>query len=198
MNKLIEKLKIIHAIEPNIIVGGSLALQWQGLMNRDIKDLDLIFHSDNPEDKIIPNRFLSDFLKLQNNVDDRSQRESDILDVALTCQLEDVGVDIFLDDFAKYSDKIILEKEVDNTKFKYLDWTYIVPFKIKYYTGNSKHYKDIEYIKNILDMWIAEYGLIHTSLESQVYKQINEFLDNNENYEKQNTEFLFSDENLPF
>lgn len=163
----------LHKLEPNIVISGSLALSLQALNNREPSDIDIMVECEK-DSKDLKNDRLLEYIKSLADVKDRSNLESDPFDIAISSvNNEGVTIDIFpLDD-----DIITHYYKVQGITLKFADWTHIIPYKIKYFTGNHKHLEDIKFIKNRLDEWIEQTGMIQGSKESQVYKQINEFLD---------------------
>lgn len=170
----------LHKLEPNIVISGSLALSLQALNNREPSDIDIMVECEK-DSKDLKNDRLLEYIKSLTDVKDRSNLESDPFDIAISSvNNEGITIDIFPLDDDVITHDFRLQTQQGTSLFitlKFADWTHIVPYKIKYFTGNSKHLEDIKFIKNRLDEWIEQTGMIQGSKESQVYKQINEFLD---------------------
>ena len=170
MKELYYQLYHLWKIEPELVVTGSLSLYWHSMLNREPTDLDLLVptivndegHIFNPFEEVITkeikNKELLKYLNSQLSIRDRGEVESDPMDITFSCIGQDskVKIDLFPLDIKKENTltKIITTSTEDGEvafEIAYSDWNYIVPYKIKYYTGNSKHYADIEYIKGRLE-----------------------------------------------
>lgn len=217
MNALYYQLYHLWKIEPELVVIGSLSLYWHGLLNREPTDLDILVRTLGNElkdldtnsdldfssykmiqknrndniDKVIFNSNLEKYLNSQLSIRDRSEEESDNLDIAFSCVGQDskVKIDLFPLDIQKEDQliKLITASTEDGEiafEVNYSDWTHVVPYKIKYYSGNKKHYDDIVYIKDKLEEFEGTEDAYQISipgtLDHKVYKQINKFLDEND------------------
>lgn len=145
-NEILEAMDILIANCPNIVFGGSIALNAVGLLNRKIKDIDVFFR-------------LNCSLTSNGFIDQCANRGASLMSDTVTNTngklIQRTGIKIKNVDVCCFK---VEKEELSHSRFSFLGRTisiqnvnYAIQAKIAYKHKNEKHKADLESIDKIFD-----------------------------------------------